>query len=216
MGELSQSKKNIMIEKMDVTGLSSFNYIRRQLDLGKSLSKTLNTIPIEKGKVFSFVPEDTSEVKLYNFGSGGIYPFDRENLKTTKIIPVRNDSRSLVIDEISAHINADKMNCCIFEDPIKLPTDPFSDIEFLNFNNEEVYYFFDIENNRYQGIKKALTLSEDYVFLCVLSSLKSDIEISYKSGSITGSLLKSLVERVNSFFVKAYDGEGYLLWNKWQ
>jgi hypothetical protein len=203
-----------MIEKRDVTGLSAFNYIRRQLDLGKSLSKILNAISIEKGKVFSFVPEDTSEAKLYNFDSGGIYTFDGENLKTTKMVPVRNDSKSLVIDEISAHINANKMNCCIFEDPIKLPIDPLYDIEFLNFNNEEVYYFFDTENNQYQDIKKALTLSEDYVFLCALSSLKPDIKISYKSGSITGSLLEVLVERVNSFFVRAYDGEGYLFWNK--
>jgi hypothetical protein len=215
MDGLNQNK-NVMIEKKDVTGPLSFDYIRSQLSLGRSLSHMLNTMPIEKGKVFSFVPADTSKEKLYDFSSGGIYLFDKEILKTTKIVPVRNDSKPLVIDEIITHINADKMNCCIFEDPNAMPKDPFHGVEFLNFNNEEVYYFFDQGNVQYQEIKKAFIFSEAYIFLCILSSLELDIRITHESGFITGSLLELLVEGVNSFFVRAYDGEGYLLWNKWQ
>jgi hypothetical protein len=203
-----------MIEKINVTGFSSFGYIRKQLGLGISLSKILNSIPIEKGKVFSFVPENTLEVKLNNFEQGGLYPFDKADLSTTNLIPIRNDSKSHLIDEIVNYISENEMHFCIFEDSIKLPVEISSDIEFLNLDNEEVYYLFNVKNTKRKKIEEAFTLSEDYIFLCMLGSVNTFDQITSQSGRITKEFLKLLALNVDSFIVKAYDGESYLLWSR--
>lgn len=65
-----------------------------------------------KGKVYSFVPSDTLKENLYAFDLGGIYFFDRNLLKTKNVIPVKNDSRSLILDEIQINFNIEKINCC--------------------------------------------------------------------------------------------------------
>jgi hypothetical protein len=207
-----------MIEKKNVTGTASFNYIKEQLKLGKSLSKVLNKLALEEGEVLAFVPNDISEKKLYNFNIGGIYPLKKELSTIKNILPVRNDSKIILIDEITSYIDLDKSNCCIFEDSLTHITDPVllsSGLEFISFNNEDIYYFFNWENNRKEEIYKGLIRSENYIFLCVLSSINSEDQLSLKSSvNIYLSTLDHIADKLTAFFIRAYDGEGYLMWHK--
>ena len=63
-----------MIQKVNVTSPGAFNYLRSQLSLGSTfLSKNILEFPLEQGKVFAFVPEETSNEALFQFESGGLY-----------------------------------------------------------------------------------------------------------------------------------------------
>ncbi len=207
-----------MIVKKIVTGLKSFNYIRSQLNIGIYLSNCISKLPIENGDVFSFVPEETSEENLFNFGSGGIYPFDKDQLKTTNLIPIRNDSKSIVLNEILEFIKTDESNCCLFADPSASPNFPWvksSGIEYVFLKHEEMYYYFDNRKYDLKEINEAFTISDTYIFLCALSSLNLEQRSYFEPfKEITTNSLDIFVKNTSAFFMKAYDHEGYLLWTK--
>jgi hypothetical protein len=209
-----------MIEKKEVTGTRSFEYIRKQLSRGKTLSSFINTLlPIEKANVYSFVPSETSIENLFQFDSGRLYPFNRESLKSANpIIPIRNDSRPLIIEEIQKHINNNSNNCCLFEEPVGVPSDPWvitSGMEYIHLNNIEMFYFFDNNNNDVKKIEKAFIASEDYIFLCALSSLDpTELNDVTSHKEVLLEFLQLFATKITTFFVKAYDGEGYLMWHK--
>ncbi len=208
-----------MVEKRDVSEIDSFKYLRSQLNIGgKALSNYINMLPIESGKVFSFVPKGTSEKSLYEFEKGGLYFFDKELLKQVPpLVPIQNEARPLLISTVYNYLNSGMENCCIFEEPIALPSDPWvknSMIKYVHINNE-MFYFFDNKNKDIKEIDRAFKASEAHYFLCALSSFNTfehDKFISFKE--ITIELIKEVVDNLNSFFVRAYDGEGYLMWTK--
>jgi hypothetical protein len=205
-----------MVVKKNVTGQESFQYIRNQLDMGKTLSGCINALPIEKGNVFSFVPDGASKEQLFDFGRGGIYPLEKELRNEKLITPIRNDSKSLIVKEIQSHLNVNQNNCCLFEDTLSIPTDNWvitSQIEYIQLNVSEMLYFFDNNSNNEKKINESFSASEGYVFLCALSSLEPAERnkfVPYKEVSL--ELLKLFATNISKFFVKAYDGEGYLMW----
>lgn len=209
-----------MIEKKEVTGISSFKYIREQLSRGKTLSSCINKlISIEQGLVYSYVPGETSEEHLFNFESGGLYHFNEELLKNKKpVIPIRNDSKPLVIREIKKHIENDANNCCIFEEPNAIPSDPWvakSGIQYIRLDDNEMYYFFDFRNNVTKKLEEAYNVSDGYVFLCALSSLDSGGHNKCSPFQmIDVDLIESFTIKIAEFFLKAYDGEGYIKWQR--
>src|SRR5437762_3538116 len=114
-----------MIKRQNITKAESFNYLRKYLNLAnKTLSNYVVKLPIEIDKVYSFVPEETYEDSLYDFSSGGIYPVEKDSLRNRpSLTQIRNDARSIIIQKIYEHINANKNNCCILEDPLATPSD---------------------------------------------------------------------------------------------
>jgi len=205
-----------MIVKQNITNPKSFLYLRDQLSLGKSLSNTLGMLPIEKGTVFAFVPAGVSEEQLFNFKIGGIYPPDTALGNKEMITPIKNDSRPLVINEILLHLNSNVNNCCLFEDALTIPTDPWvatSQIEYITVSGSEMLYFFDSSFKDEEKIGEVFSISEGYVFLCALSSLAPvdrNKVLAYKD--VSSELLKVFMTNLSAFFVRAYDGEGYLMW----
>lgn len=206
----------MMIEKRDITGLSAFNYIRKQLDIGRTLSNYINTFPIESGRVYALVPSGTSDEKLYKFDRGGIHPFDKDVFNNKRIMPLRNDSISLMLNEIQNYLSNNETNCCLFEDPVARPSDRWverSDIDYVSLDNIEMFYFFNGKNNVIDNIKTAILRSDNYIFFCALSKLKINIHDRFANrNEINSELLQLFLEDLSMFFVKAYDGEAYLMW----
>lgn len=208
-----------MLEKKDVTGMDSFNYIRGRIKGAGALFDCVFQFPIESGRVSAFVPEGTSDKKLYSFESGGLYHFDTELLKGKyPVVEIQNDSKEIVLSEIQQHIGANEENCCLFEDPVRSPASPRiirSGIEYVHLNNEKIFYFFDKSNSDSKKIDIAYSTSEEYVFLCVLSTVELDKHYKFSPfKEITISLLELFVKKMSAFIVEAYDHEGYLLWRR--
>lgn len=207
-----------MIKQVDITSPEAFAYVQEQLDLsGKTLANQLLSKSLLEGKVFTYVPENTPLEFLYRFETGGIYPFDRSLLqKTPALVPVQNDARPVVMEYILKYLHENKERCCLFEEPVGSPSDPWvknSKMKYVHLN-EEMYYFFD-KNAKSEEFEDAFMTSEGYYFLCVLSSLPIDSQDGFAPfNSLNSNQLKNFASNVVSFFVRAYDGEGYLQWNK--
>ena len=205
-----------MIRKKNVNGLLAFDYLKQELAKGRSLSAKLNNLSLDNGSIQALVPEETSDKKLYQFEEGSLYFFDKELKWNKSAIPIQNDAKPLVVDEIRNHLNLSERNCCLFEEPIRVPSDfsvTNSGIEYIHLNNNEMFYFFNQQNNNGAKIKKALLTSEAHIFLCALSSLDISIQNEFlASGEISLAQLEKFVDNISYFFVKAYDHEGYLMW----
>jgi hypothetical protein len=206
-----------MIEKKNVTGTAALNYVKRELSKGGVLSTCISSLPLVKGSIYALVPAETSDVNLYDFENGVLYPFDEKLLDAKQpAIPIQNEARPFLVEIVQQYLNVSETNCCLFEDPIRLPTDPKvtdSAIDYVHLIGGEMFYFFNSSSNDSSKINKALMTSEAYIFLCALSSLgtvKQNAFLTKKE--IDLELLKLFTAGVSSFFVKAYDYEGYLMW----
>lgn len=207
-----------MIKRVDITSPETFAYVQEQLDLsGKTFANELLSKSLLEGKVFAYVPENTPSELLYRFETGGIYPFDRTLLQDTPaLIPVQNDATPVVINDVLKYLHENKEHCCLFEEPVGTPSDPWikrSRIKYVHLHNE-MYYFFD-KDAKSEEFEDAFRTSEGYYFLCALSSLPIDDQDGFSPfNSLNSEQLKNFASNVVSFFVRAYDGEGYLQWIK--
>jgi len=208
-----------MIETKNVTGSAALNYVRQELSRGRVLSDRINQLPLDDGTIYAFVPTGTSADKLYDFEYGALYPFDERMIEERpSSMPIPNDSRPLLIERIQQHLNFSEVNCCLFEDPVRSPTDPIvsvSAIDYVYLGDGSMFYFFNYPKNNASTISKALSISEDYVFLCALSSIDMAAQNEFlPNEEISLNLLEKFAVNVSSFFVKAYDHESYLMWVK--
>ncbi len=132
------------------------------------------------------------------------------------MVPVQNDSRPFAINYILEYLQQDKEHCCLFEEPLGRPLDIWvkrSKIEYVHLG-DEMYYFFG-NNTKKTTFEDAFKTSEAYYFLCVLSSLTAEKQNGFSPfSSLSSEELRVFAANAVSFFVRAYDGEGYLEWNK--
>lgn len=207
-----------MIKSTDIACAEALDYLRGQLELsGKTLAKLVRSQFFSEGKVFAFVPENTPSELLYRFEAGGIYPYKKRLPQISPaIVPIQNDAKPIVMNNILQYLQQKKENCCLFEEPCAIPSDPW--VRRLQINyvhlNQQMFYFFG-DNTNTVGFEQAFTASEGYYFLCALSTLDTDKQKSFVPFSpVTDELLKEFASNIVCFFVRAYDGEGYLQWSR--
>jgi hypothetical protein len=207
-----------MIEKLDVTSSKAIEYFKEQLYLAeKLLSYNLHFLSMEEGEIYSFVPHGTKEEVLYDFYGGSLYPLDTNaRAFNPTLIPVQNEAKPVLIDMISEYLRHNN-NCCVFEEPVATPDDAWvatSDIDYVRVQ-KEMFYFFDEENNDKNKLEKALVTSSNYYFLCVLGSLEKEKRALFTPGKeIPTTILEEFAKTPYAVIVKAYDGEGYLIWER--
>jgi hypothetical protein len=120
---------------------------------------------------------------LFAFTYGGIYLSESIQLQRgNSWDAVKNDARPLLIQEIQTHLKFGENNCCLFEEPILYPSDSkitAIGIDYVYLGSEQVFYFFNTDNFTGEKIEKAIKVSDDYIFLCALSSLDSNIQTNF-------------------------------------
>jgi len=198
--------------------MEAFAYLKEQLDLsGKNLANQLTSKSLTEGKVFTYLPENTPLEHFYRFEIGGIYSFDKSLVKKSPaLVPIQNDARPVVINYILQYLQENENHCCLFEDPIRAPSDRWfkrSEIKYVH-HDKETYYFFG-NNVEIETFQDTFKRSEGYYFLCALSSLPAKKQKGFSPfSSLSTEQLEDFASNVISFFVRAYDGEGYLQWRK--
>lgn len=208
-----------MVKQQNVTGTLALKYMKDELSRGGVLSSIIEQLPLSNGDIYALVPEGTRIDRLYDFEHGGVYPVDREVLPDGAYsIPIPNDARSTLVEIIEQHLASGEANCCLFEDQLRTPSDPIvavSALDYVHLGSGQMFYFFNSNRKETSSIAKALTTSEAHVFLCALSSLEADLQNEFVSnGEINLVLLEKFASGIRSFFVNAYDHEGFLMWAK--
>lgn len=208
-----------MIVKQKISGSNVRTYLKNELDKSsKTLSTYVSKLNLDDGEVFALVPQGVSEKSLYEFENGGLYKEAVQSLSHAfNLIPIQNEARPFIIDLIYNYIEGNENNCCLLEETIGSLSDTWvkkSKIEFV-YLRDEMFYYFDIKNNEIEKIKEALKKSESYYSLFALSSYNNEEDSKHRPiGEIRPEFLEEFVSNIVSFFVRAYDGEGYLMWNR--
>ena|SRR5215203_3863284 len=77
------------------------------------------------------------------------------------LVPVQNDARPVVINDILKYLQENKEHCCLFEQANGTPSDPWvkrSGIKYVHLDNE-MYYFFGSDAQT-ETVEEALKTSE--------------------------------------------------------
>lgn len=199
-------------------------FIRQRLKSGKTLSKLLlEYCNIDAGMKFTFLPNGVSDSSCLDFCSGGIFTFDLNAAitfddkkgKAWKIIAVQTTEVKL-IETITKYLNADPNRIMVVEDALALATDAF----LLNkktqyfFHNDEVYH--KVESKDDHSFLQATVRRISFIptSICVLGSTKGFDYLGEVGTQLPKSVLEILAKNTMQIIVGAYDGEGYIFWEK--
>lgn len=178
----------------------SVEYFKDCLSNTNSISnEIMRSVNFEDGRFFTFLPSGVEKKTMYQFRYGG----------ATKSL--RNYITNLIYESIfrSGHL------VCVIDDYNSTYHPNYEGRLFSlcgKFHENEVYYFLTKGNASPELIKKCLSASE-----CIWHSLAllSDADVNYYSkDELTQDEIQQLCVGIKWIFVTAYDGEGYIIWEK--
>lgn len=188
-------------------------FCRQQLSSGLTLSKKLlEKIDFKKGNFFTLLPDEAKIERLDKFSQGGILPsLDKdENSKYSNFWP-RPNSDHAVIDFIYRYLTEDELHTTVLEHIIAKPTDRSLKLEGVDLviYQDEVYYFLE-SNITNETVEKAVSkVKEVWHFVAVLSH-----GIQYHVAKFSDGDFDIICEGIDYLVFGAYDGEGYIFWEK--
>lgn len=196
----------------------SFNYFKDVLeDVNHVSTLILKLIENQPGVFFTVLPKNANLEQLYQFKSGGILPQfpDQEMVvngcrSTFCWIPdVRDEIANLISKEISVN-----QLCCVIDSVSARPNDKYYTLysdDFSVFFGDEVYYLIKRQIASSKLISERLRASNSFWHsLGILS--RSNLEINGRNLNL--NQIEDVCSVTQVAFVGAYDGEGYLFWER--
>ena len=205
-----------------ILGREALDYVTYCLQNGKTLAKfLLDRRDLDQGIVSTFLPPAVPLDEINQFHRGGKFPTPPEaewiRTRDSVIVPIPiNDSH--LVERVRRFLLAGRDSFCIMEDFNARPTDSClrrRSTSFVTFR-DEVYVFLSSASCGNGPIERALKETRSIPFsLGTLTSTPADGSIILGDKmDLTVGQLRALAERTEMLFVGAYDGEGYLIWDK--
>lgn len=197
----------------------TWRYVSSNLDGANTLSSEIvDLLSYKKGRFFTLLPTAANLPLLYEFETGGILPQKSEkdyvidNRKATysEIPTIREELADLILKTA----NKEKL-FCIFDDVLRLANDKNSTNLFKSnglIYNDEVYYILDRNQIDNELIIKCLDASN--AFWHSLGILTKTVTLNFNSKRLDLEMLKNICINAQLIMIGAYDGEGYLFWER--
>ena len=179
-------------------------YIREQINYGESFAKLLSALPLEKGSIFTFLPQNIDVAEIEDFSL---------SLELTRGFGTWSESSlnylvGLVTDYLSNTPHAFVVSES-FDDITSVERGLVSRPFFL-FENV-VYYFCANADDLNLSVENALKFGRSYPSICAVGSFVENC--SLRSGEILSTeKIKNIVNSIKYIIVGAYDEEGYIIW----
>lgn len=207
------------LHKIELDFEKSLLFMKNNLEGGNTLSmELLKSIDFQKGKFFTLLPDTANSNQLYAFREAGILPatpakryvMDDSNATYSAIPTIQKD----VVPLLSQHIHHGMT--CVFEDV--LTTIESTHLSFFNESNSlynyksEVYYKVNENVYRNDIIKKCLEESNAFWHsLCVITTWSTK---DLKCTKLSSETIKEICLKTQVVMLGAYDGEGYVFWER--
>jgi hypothetical protein len=207
-------------------GLDAVEYVRECLLKGHTLSQCmLERGDLFQGTVFACVPSSVNSRTAGNFRDGPLLPEPKPEThihqrskdgSTLTLVPVPNTDKILA-EVVKTFLEMTKAGSCVFEEAVARPSDPCmssSTTEWIEYD-DEVYYFLLHSDASLPKIQQAIRQAASvYPGLIGVMTRMLDSEFSLKRKRITASGLRELARNAAKIIIGAYDGEGYLIWER--
>ncbi|MGE0831248.1 MAG: hypothetical protein AB7N99_01145 [Simkaniaceae bacterium] len=194
-------------------------YFKENLEGTNDLSsEILNIINFQQGNFFTLLSPNSNLMHLSKFKEGGLLPsnpIEQYCIKGKKSsysnIPT---IQTEISDFIFKEMNEKQLNC-VFDDVIRSPNDKKPTNLFINYgftHQNEIYYIIEKNSASPQLIENCLEKSNAFWHsLCILTKTNfSDLN----KKMLSQEKLTEICHNTKIIIVGAYDGEGYLFWEK--
>jgi hypothetical protein len=188
------------IKKFQLT-TKAIAYIRECLTDGqKILSRSLQELPVERGNIIAFLPDDSSPFLRMEFHTGGI-----TSLRETK---------KPLIEFIANFLDKGRNCYLILENALALPSDGWLKKKQLSvfFCENTVCHFLKSGYNAPNTISDLIREADTAYLTVGILTCAEDIEIQVRQ-EVSPESLEILVKRAEHILVSAYDGESFLIWS---
>jgi len=191
----------------------AWEYTQETLDEANTLSsELLKAISFEDGDFFTLLPPDANRERLYEFKAGVILPNQQwivaENSSSYSVIPTIRDELSELLLKA---INSKRDLCYVIDDvnsSLKDENIDSLDVHGL-FYREEIYYMLNTPNISKELLLDYLNTSNAFWHsLCVLT------KTHFSSKELDIEKIHTICSNIQLIMVGAYDGEGYIFWEK--
>lgn len=195
-------------------------YVIDRITCDRELSKKiLEKIDFKNGSFFTILPEDARIEKIYEFKWGGIIPSIPFGTKTYKVEGVSDHfhpQQVITTDRdcakiVTKFLNISKKNYALVEDYNMEPDSPHVAIENVKMVpfHKEVYYLLNEKNSEEDVYITIRGSNIIWHFLMVLMELDQPI-----SSTLNQADFDRICEKTKFVIIGAYDGEGYVFWEK--
>lgn len=169
-------------------------------------------VDFKSGCFFTLLPSNYLNHLIYDFNYGGILP-QIDNKKSNKYLnycPTPNINKEM-FEKISSFLRFNKLNIALLEHFNAKPSNKHLIIPTVNvsFIKEEVYYLLTHHTRKKSLIEACNKVTLCWHSLIILSCCDLDNFKEFNDDSIT-----SIVANVRYIITTAYDGEGYIIWEK--
>jgi hypothetical protein len=197
-------------------------YLRGQLDQGRTLSSLLQRIDLAAGRFWTYLPPDPDgSATRHPPEQGGLTPPGGPTIALAgggRFVPVVATGEPAIVELIGDFLRGGTDACCVLEDAMSRPGDPViagpDDIRYL-FYGDEVYALLAGGDAGATSIDSAIRATRSYLLLAVLTLLPPGGDLAGPGGHvITFEDLRHFAEHAQTIVVRAYDGEGFLVWTR--
>lgn len=208
-----------VIKKIELDFKKTSFYFIDHVQCGKTLSKKIiERIDLCQGSFYTLLPSNAELNRLYEFSYGGIIPsisYDNQKYKIEGVSDNFLPQQVITLshecsDYISFYTRAKEKNCAIIENYMLEPDSPYVNIENVKIisYNKEVYYFLDKKNSAAEIYKTIRKSTQVWHFVSLLTEVKDSIS------TFTNRTLDQVCDTAKFVIAGAYDGEGYIFWEK--
>lgn len=197
-------------------------FIKDNLNKASALSdEILNSVDFAAGRFFTLLPDDSDLDRLYEFEGGVILPQNPIIETEVNGIKSRHSITPTIKDELSEFIfnkiNTNEKLSCVFDDVLRSPQSShlklFYEKNALFLYENEVIYVIRNYNNDLEFILECIWHSFGlWHSLGVLTETDCFNGISKNIFNLEN--IKNICKKANTIMVSAYDGEGYVFWEK--
>ena len=204
-----------------ILGGTAAAYIRDQLAGGNTLARSLlENHDLAAGRIVTFAPPGVPRQEMEDFEEGGKFPApgpdihvtDKEGLRT-RIERVSFEAQAVLARAIRGFLQADERRVCVFEDFMERSVRMGLRRGVLLFNDE--IYLLCKAGHQTKTIRETIWAAFSYVFhAAAIAPVAAGVSWPLAPGKLSREELMALSNTAEMIIVGAYDGEGYLIWEK--
>lgn len=206
------------INKIHLNHEQTYNYFIDHIDyhmLGKTI---LDRVNFENGMFFTILPKNANIDRLYLFPYGGILPpistVQLQHTESSKHFLTPNKIKNMdneLCKWIENFIARNPKNIAFVEDTSAAPTDPYlqkNEVDFFSYE-QEVYYILSQTVDTKLINKTILLAGAVWHFLTIFTQKPENL-----SPNLTKENFEEMCDNLTFIVAGAYDGEGYIFWEK--
>lgn len=182
------------------------NYIRQELREGDTFAEYLLDLPLENGRVMSYLPAPVHPVTPKDF---------RQSIYIATGIKTAGEATSKLQRFVASYLTFDGNRYAIFETLGRVGDKWLSATNLSYFVHESrIYSFLTPAEANEQRILQVLKRARRYPFVCGLTRLPEDDQRVQTLQEIQSNTLRALAANTQHIVVGAFDDEAFLIWTK--